>query len=122
MAECFFMLPTRYVSCSRAANGSYTSSKRAGLRDSTEKSCEILENAQSIANFHKTRAMVESRIFLAFRLADSALNISQKGRIFFTCGSLQISPRRQVVRPSRSVLLHQRQALPRQWKQPPVLR
>jgi hypothetical protein len=54
------------------------------LRDSTEKSCEILENAQSIANFHKTATNVESRILLAFRLADSALNNFPKRKDFFS--------------------------------------
>jgi cytoskeletal protein CcmA (bactofilin family) len=60
------------------------SSKRAGLRDCPEKSRKIPENAQTIVNFHKTMAMRESRILLAFRLADSALNnISQKEGFFY---------------------------------------
>src|SRR6266496_3024870 len=115
IAECrrlLFMLPTRYASCFATGTACTLSCKRLGLRDCPEKSRKIPENAQTIVNFHKTRATVESRIFLAFRLADSALtNISQKEGFLFTCGSLQISPRRQVVRPSRSVPQLQRRAL-----------
>src|SRR5581483_807983 len=106
------MLPTRYVSCSFRLGNDYTVRCAAQLGDSPELRAGNRRNAQTIADFHKTNACLESRISLASRLRiRPSDNISPKERILFTCGSLRISPRRQVVRPSRSVHLFQRRAL-----------